>query len=53
MIQRIQRLRDNIKIIEEMSDNVRLTAESTLGDAKEEPAEHEWWERVVNAGETD
>jgi hypothetical protein len=28
LTQRIQRLRDNIKIIEEMSDNVRLTAES-------------------------
>jgi hypothetical protein len=28
MIRRIQRLRDNIKIIEEMSDNVRLAAES-------------------------
>jgi hypothetical protein len=40
LTQRIQRLRDNIKIIEEMSDNVRLDAESTAVDL------------VLNAGKT-
>jgi hypothetical protein len=48
LFQRIQRLRDNIKIIEEMGENVRLDAESTPADDENKSAE----QRVVNAGET-